>query len=110
MNSRNFWLGFLLAAAVTAYWLWQRQRADSAQLPVRAPRALSPTPVREPDPLEEIQGIGKVFANRLRAGGVETFADLASLPEARIRAIVAAQPWQADVASWIEQARARAGA
>lgn len=108
MSRKSFWLGFLLAVAFAIWWLRQQERQVQP-----APQRVSPVPPPrhdEPnsDRLEEIAGIGPVFARRLRKAGITTFRQLAMLPEARIRDIVQLQPWQADVASWIEQARERA--
>lgn len=112
-SERTFALGFLLAAVVVGWYLWQRQQ----QAPEKATPLPSPPPVRpprpgpEPDPddLTDITGIGPVYAERLRAAGVRTFADLAALAPDAIRAKADLEAWQGDPEAWIEQARELAG-
>ena len=98
------------AALAVGFWFWQRRQEGAP--PTFAP---SPSPQRpftlssagpEPDPLEQIQGIGAVYADRLRAAGIRTFADLAALTPERARELAQAQEWQADAESWIRQAQA----
>jgi len=102
-----FLIGFVLAAALVGWWLWKRREEEKpAFAPERSrpvQRAEAPAPA---DPLQEIRGIGDVYARRLRAAGVRTFADLAALTPDEARSLAQAQPWQADTADWIEQARA----
>jgi predicted flap endonuclease-1-like 5' DNA nuclease len=89
MNSRNFWLGFVAALAGAGVILWRRLAKEQALPSMAGPsRGLTPSTAtpQEPDPLEEIQGIGPVFAQRLRAAGVKSFRQLAELPQARERA------------------------
>jgi predicted flap endonuclease-1-like 5' DNA nuclease len=58
------------------------------------------------DRLEAIKGIGPVFAKRMNAAGIFTYADLADQDPEKLLAIVEAKPWQAaDPAEWIAQAR-----
>ncbi|HSM55951.1 MAG TPA: helix-hairpin-helix domain-containing protein [Candidatus Sulfomarinibacteraceae bacterium] len=112
MSRKSFWFGFLLAVAFAIWWiLRQKSKQDSpfqaileSEPQVRQPRHEEP----EPDPLQEIAGIGPVFARRLHNAGITTFRQLAMLPPERLRDIVHVAPWQADVTSWIEQARKRA--
>lgn len=107
-SAHYFLIGLLLATAATAalvgWWLWRRRQEEQA--------AFAPRPSRPPshddasaDPLQEIRGIGDVYARRLRAAGIRTFADLAALTPDEARAFARAQPWQADAADWIEQAK-----
>jgi predicted flap endonuclease-1-like 5' DNA nuclease len=67
------------------------------------------TAVAEPpssDRLQQINGIGQVFAKRLNDAGIYTFAQLSELSIERLREIIQPQEWQAvDFASWIAQAR-----
>ena len=59
--------------------------------------------------LEQIRGIGPIYATRLREAGVQTFADLAQLPPERIVEIVLrdrdASESLIDAEDWIRQAR-----
>ena len=65
------------------------------------------TVIKETDHLEDINGIGEVFAQRLNESGVYSFADLADLTPRRIHEIIDPQEWQAiDAAAWIAEARA----
>lgn len=112
MSRKSFWFGFLLAIVFAIWWIRRqnsREGAPFAEAPqsepqVREPRHDEP----EPDPLQEIAGIGPVFAQRLQNAGITSFRQLAMLPPERLRDIVQVAPWQADVGSWIEQARQRA--
>jgi predicted flap endonuclease-1-like 5' DNA nuclease len=62
-------------------------------------------PAREvADNLEVINGIGPVFARRLHAAGIHTFADLVAASPERLLEIVQAAPGLADPDSWREQA------
>lgn len=115
-STHYFLIGFVFAAAVAAalvgWWLWQRRQGEQFALaPERsgpAPRPEAPAAETPADPLQEIRGIGDVFARRLRAAGIRTFADLAALTPDEARALAQARPWQADTADWIEQAKALA--
>jgi len=62
--------------------------------------------------LEDINGIGKVYAGRLREAGVTDFAKLAATPPGRVKEIVESEfPVSAkSIQSWIEQAAALAQA
>lgn len=75
-------------------------------------RVAGPMPVSDiavkPDDLTAIDGIGKTYAQRLNAGGVYTFADLAALSPDAIREIVQLKTWQGDPEEWIAEARLRA--
>lgn len=74
----------------------------------------APAEVNQPpetDKLEDIKGIGPVFARRLNEAGIYTFADLANLTPAQIRDIVAAdeRTFAIEPEDWIRQARELAG-
>ena len=57
------------------------------------------------DDLQQIKGIGKVYAARLNAAGIHTFADVARQSPERLAEIVALKAWQAaDPINWINQA------
>ena len=60
----------------------------------------------EDDYLQEINGIGPAFEQRLKEAGIVRFAELAALSEDEVRERLALEPWQGDVESWIEQAKA----
>lgn len=111
MKRKIFWFGYLLGILVVVWLYWQRRQQESAAPVTRPPAPASPTlPPRQkapPDPLQEIVGIGPVFARRLQECGIRTFRDLASLSEDVIRERAGLRPWQGDVQSWIVQAQAR---
>jgi predicted flap endonuclease-1-like 5' DNA nuclease len=59
------------------------------------------------DDLTEITGIGPAYAGRLRATGIESFAQLAEAdPQETANAIDVSEE---QVANWVEQARTRIG-
>jgi len=56
--------------------------------------------------LERVKGIGAVFAAKLKAAGIHTFAQLAEQSPQRIREIIQPEEWQKiDSEAWIAQAR-----
>lgn len=56
--------------------------------------------------LQEIKGIGPKTAEKLLAGGIQTFSHLAAATPEQLDAIVQAPDWRKpDYAGWIEQAR-----
>jgi len=60
---------------------------------------------KKADQLEDINGIGPVFARRLNEAGIHTFVDLAAQSPERIKEIISPKNWQAiDPESWIAQA------
>lgn len=71
----------------------------------RVPPEEPPPAEAEPDDLEEIHGIGPVFARRLHTAEILTFAELATADAATVAAAVGAREDQ--VAAWIEEAQAR---
>jgi predicted flap endonuclease-1-like 5' DNA nuclease len=107
----NFWKGFIVAAVVTAFALWlRRQQREIAPRPlvvrtrpVAPARAPARPPTNAPDPLEVIEGIGPIYADRLRQAGIRTFAALAETAAEDLRAITGTTRW--DPAEWIAQAR-----
>jgi len=122
-RQRRFSLLAALGAAL--WWLWWRQRCaarlprneELACSPPRVPPEIDLTPPEPPvsavgetgdtggDALERIRGIGPVFAGRLRAAGIRTFAALAAQSPEHVRAVVQAQPWQkVDPQAWIAEA------
>ncbi|MFM8330908.1 MAG: DUF697 domain-containing protein [Candidatus Methylumidiphilus sp.] len=102
------------------------QGQPAAEAPAEAlPEAVAASPAEEspaaesqqgePEPvgaaaaegqLEDIIGIGEVYADRLRAAGVASFADLAATPPKRIKEIIGRGfPLSKDtIQSWIQQA------
>lgn len=88
-----------------------RQKLANAERkqPASQRRAKTKQPVAAPqqDQLEQVKGIGAVFAQRLHEAGVHTFKQLAELSPEQVREIVQALEWQKiDPESWIAQAKA----
>ena len=82
--------------------------ASSADQPAQTARR---TPVARHDDLQRIKGIGKVYAARLKAAGIHTYADVAEQSPERLGEIVGLKEWQAaDPADWIAQAELLAAA
>ncbi len=60
---------------------------------------------RVADPLEEIQGIGPVFAQKLNQAGIYTFLQLSQLTPERVLEIIQPESWQRiDAQAWLTQA------
>ena len=60
----------------------------------------------QPDRLEKIKGIGKVFATRLNEAGIYTFAQLAALTPEQLEQTLEAESFQAaNFEDWITQAK-----
>ena len=88
--------------------LRENNRALRAQITQFQTNALI---IGEKDRLQDIKGIGSVFAGRLHEAGVHTFSDLAAQTPEQVRQIIKPQPWQAvDLESWIVQAQQFAAA
>lgn len=61
---------------------------------------------RAGDDLTILEGIGPVYATRLRENGITTFADLAAAEEATLAGVINAPAWRRiNYADWIAQAR-----
>jgi predicted flap endonuclease-1-like 5' DNA nuclease len=59
-----------------------------------------------PDSLEDINGIGIVFAKRLNEVGIYTFAQLAEQTPERLQEIIKPESWQKiEPEKWIVEAR-----
>ncbi|MGC8782558.1 MAG: helix-hairpin-helix domain-containing protein, partial [Anaerolineae bacterium] len=78
-------------------------RAELPEVAAAAPEARAELPT---DDLTRIEGIGPVYAAKLRAAGITSFAQLAEADDARLAGIIQAPSWRKiDYASWREQAR-----
>lgn len=67
--------------------------------------APAPAPPVQNDDLTRINGIGPVFQSRLRAAGLQTYAQLAASDPDTVRAAAAAADWQKiEPERWIEEA------
>ena len=113
---RSFWLGFIFTVALTAgiYWIWKRKRVVAPRpLVVSRPQISQPVRIHEmpvttsqgvlvSDALEQINGIGPVFANRLNEAGIYTYSQLASSTPDELKRITGVTRW--DPADWIAQA------
>lgn len=61
------------------------------------------------DPLEEISGIGRLFAERLYSAGITSFEQLGRQTPDAINAVIQPQPWQKiEPEMWIAEATQRA--
>ena len=76
---------------------------------MQAKLAAQPAVQTVQDQLEAIKGIGRVFAQKLNAAGIYTFADLAAQTPDRLREIIgtARAGSMVQPADWIQQARQR---
>lgn len=80
----------------TDYGAWV---AEAQRLAVAPPEAAG-------DDLTRLEGIGPVYAGKLNAAGITSFAALADTDEARLAEIIAAPDWRkVNYGEWIEQAR-----
>jgi predicted flap endonuclease-1-like 5' DNA nuclease len=127
-RSPNFLVGFLIGTLVVLIvWYWQkatsaedgaldllnRHAATEAQLREVTGQSTrpAPRPSREPytgpsDDLEQILGIGPVYAQRLNDAGIYTYADLAGQTPDHLREITGISLKRtAEAAEWIGDAR-----
>ncbi len=82
---------------------WRRQARDFAE---QKRAGLWSVGVGQGDNLMAINGIGPMFAQRLKNAGITTFAQLAETPSERLLEIVRAKSWQVvDPEFWRRQAR-----
>lgn len=81
--------------------------AQSTLHALQIPLASPPAAPVEQEQLEQIKGIGRVFAQKLNAAGIYTMADLAAQTPERLREIIGATRAgaMAQPADWIQQAR-----
>lgn len=87
-----------------------RRELEAARLEISRLQAQTPATAAvvatSADNLQDINGIGQVYAKRLNDAGVYTYAQLSELSTERLREIIQPQEWQSlDFASWITQAR-----
>ena len=90
----------------------ENEQLRASQTKDDEPKTKAPAPGSAPDavtakdPLEDITGIGPVFAKRLNEAGIYTFADLAALTPENIHEIIGPEDWQKiDPGVWIAEAR-----
>lgn len=100
----NFLVGFVVAAVTAGalYWLWLRQQEGGH-------RWLASVLPDQVDDLTEIVGIGPVYASRLNAAGIHSFAQLARQSPERVYEILGPRSALANAEEWISQAKAMAG-
>jgi predicted flap endonuclease-1-like 5' DNA nuclease len=107
----NFLVGFVIAAVTAGalYWLWlQRQTVTSALSQARAEgsrRWQAAVMPEQMDDLTEIVGIGPVYASRLNAAGIHSFAQLARQTPERLHEILGPRSALANAEEWISQAK-----
>ncbi|MBE7552192.1 MAG: DUF4332 domain-containing protein [Anaerolineales bacterium] len=89
---------------------WVAQARGFAFKKTQATRALGSRAVpQDEDPLVDIDGIGPVYAERLKRAGIVSFWQLANMTPEQVREIVGPEEWQKiDAASWIAQAKVMA--
>ncbi len=82
-----------------------RTQLDELQIKLAA----QPLEPAGPERLEQIKGIGRVFAQKLNAAGIYTLADLATQTPERLREIIGASRTAGMIqpADWIQQAQQR---
>jgi predicted flap endonuclease-1-like 5' DNA nuclease len=97
------------AAAAQALGDVDKTRAENQELQQRLAAALATIEAEAKarrDDLEQIDGIGPVFEQKLFAAGIETYSQLAGTSVDRLREIVAPAAWQnVDFEGWRQQAR-----
>lgn len=132
-RSSTFFVGFLIGTLVVLLvWYWQkatsaedgalelldRHAATEARLREMSGQPVTPASMRQPsepysgpaDDLEQILGIGPVYAQRLNAAGIYTYADLAKQTPDHLREITGISLKRtAEAAEWIGDARRLAG-
>jgi predicted flap endonuclease-1-like 5' DNA nuclease len=89
---------------------WIAQARGFAFKKTQATRALGSRAVpQDEDPLVDIDGIGLVYAERLKQAGIVSFWQLANMTPEQVREIIGPEEWQKiDTASWIAQAKVMA--
>ena len=79
-------------------------RPEPADAPVLSVPPQPPKKGMDADPLEVIKGIGPVYAQRLRAAGINTFTELGKLTPENLQAIIGSRLAEDQFASWIAEA------
>jgi predicted flap endonuclease-1-like 5' DNA nuclease len=89
---------------------WIAQARGFAFKKTQATRALGSRAVpQDEDPLVDIDGVGPVYAERLKRAGIVSFWQLANMTPEQVREVIGPEEWQkVDAASWIAQAKAMA--
>ena len=92
----------------------ESQQAPAEAKPVAPAMVTTPPPIKhydvEIDNLEQVNGIGPKYAERLRAAGIRTLGDLVSTPLAVLSEIVQVDYWQSqELEGWIAEARTLLG-
>ncbi len=119
---------------VIDWYYWRRQKADAVDesawqeklnaaetkwrnLDLQLQDALNREPERivetivkevfvEKDRLQDVKGIGKVFAGKLNDAGIYTFSQLANTEPERLTAIIKPEEWQAiEPEAWVTHAK-----
>jgi predicted flap endonuclease-1-like 5' DNA nuclease len=85
--------------------------SDLQALKTQATRPNAPASAPAKEALEDIHGIGEVYAERLRKAGIHSFAQLAAATVGRVRDIIGRGSHLTDdnIKDWIEEARGLAG-
>jgi len=98
-------IGGVVAGLGAAVWALRDKLLPAPEIPDGPPprfRTGSPDPSAAPPDLTTVKGIGPVYADRLTAAGITTFAELT---QAGVGAVSdAAGVSESTAASWIEQA------
>lgn len=82
-----------------------RQQTQSTAAPSPAP--VTSSGAQTQDSLQDIHGIGQVYARKLHDAGIHTFGELSDTSLDRLTEIINPQEWQTiDFDAWIRQARA----
>lgn len=108
---RGLLLG-LLTGLVVGFVLYLRRLREEAAIDLEyetgpsAPATPKATPPPK-DRLEDIRGIGPVYASRLQAAGIRTFADLAARTPDDLIQILGPRRVPVDLEEWIAEARSR---
>lgn len=96
-------IGGALAGLGAAIWAMSDRLLPSPEIHDEPPPLFRIPP--QPDDLTDIKGIGPVKAGQLNDAGIDTFAELASMPTDELAAV--ADTSVANAARWGEDARAR---
>ncbi len=124
--TRGLFYGFIVGAVVglVIYLRMQRQQQEAfldqgamrIEIPgqglgkpsnrlKKRPASLPPRPPAKSDVLTTIRGIGPVYARRLQAAGILTFANLAGATPAQLAEIIGPRAQLAEMKGWITAAK-----